>query len=326
VDGALSNTGEHLRISVRLLDLNQYATPIWSDCFKLTTGALHQFDDRVTSRIASQIDPAILFIEGRPKRRERYGATGLILLAIPLIYSMEREKYEMAGDLIRHALEMDPNDAMVAAWAAHWQIFYVGQGWTQNVQGALETAQAHALRAITLDPTNAEAMAIHAHICAFLNKDFDAALHYFERSLRLNPNLAMTWGLSSGTYSYIGEPDLALKRLARYRDLAPFDPYYAWFENFFTVAHTFRGNYQEAARVGRRAVAANPQFSNGYKPLIASLGHLGRRDEARVYVHRLLSIEPQFTIARFAEVYPIRRACDRERYMIGLRLAGVPEA
>ena len=78
-------------------------------------------------------------------------------------------------------------------------------------------------------------------------------------------------------------------------------------------------------RVGRRAVTANPQFSAGYKPLIASLGHLGRQDEARVYVDKLLSIEPHFTIARFAEVYPIRRACDRERYMLGLRLAGVPE-
>jgi DNA-binding SARP family transcriptional activator/Tfp pilus assembly protein PilF len=325
VEGALTDTSKHLRISVRLLDLNQYAKPVWSDCFRLATGALHQLDERVTSRIVSQIDPAILFIEGQPKRRERYGATGLILLAIPLIYSMERQKYEIAGELIKHALEMDPNDAMVATWAAHWHVFYVGQGWTQDVQSAFETAQAHALRAIKLDPANAEAMAIHAHICSFLKKDFDTALYYFERSLRLNPNLALTWALSSGTYSYIGEPNVALKRLERYRDLAPFDPHCAWFENFFTIAHTFRGAYEEAVHVGRRAVTASSQFGSGYKPLIASLGHLGLQDEARVYVDKLLSIEPHFTIARFAEVYPIRRECDRERYIMGLRLAGVPE-
>jgi DNA-binding SARP family transcriptional activator/Tfp pilus assembly protein PilF len=325
VEGALTDTGKHLRISVRLLDLNQYAKPVWSDCFRLTTGALHQLGERVTSRIVSQIDPAILFIEGQPKRRERYGAMGLILLAIPLIYSMERQKYETAGELIKHALEMDPDDAMVAAWAAHWHVFYVGQGWTQDVQSAFETAQAHALRAIKLDPANAEAMAIHAHICSFLKKDFDTALNYFERSLRLNPNLALTWALSSGTHSYIGEPNIALKHLERYRALAPFDPHCAWFENFFTIAHTFRGAYEEAVHVGRRAVTVSSQFSSGYKPLIAALGHLGRPDEARVYVDKLLSIEPHFTIARFAEVYPIRRDCDRERYVMGLRLAGVPE-
>ena len=46
-----------------------------------------------------------LDIEGQPKRREHYGATGLLLLAIPLIFSMERSKFEEAGELIRRRFE-----------------------------------------------------------------------------------------------------------------------------------------------------------------------------------------------------------------------------
>ena len=67
--------------------------------------------------------------------------------------------------------------------------------------------------------------------CAFAHKDFDAALHYFDRRLRLNPNLAFIWALSAATYCYIGQPDIAFERLERYRELAPFHPYFILLEN-----------------------------------------------------------------------------------------------
>jgi len=59
--------------------------------------------------------------------------------------------------------------------------------------------------------------------------------------------------------------------------------------------------------------------------LIASLGHLGRREEAQVFVNKLLLLEPNFTVERFRQTYPIKKTSDRERYMEGLRLAGIAE-
>jgi tetratricopeptide (TPR) repeat protein len=87
----------------------------------------------------------------------------------------------------------------------------------------------------------------------------------------------------------------------------------------------FKGNYEEAVRVGRRAVKANPEFSNAYKPLIAAMGQLGLVEEAKPYVEKLMELEPEFTVKGFAKVYPIKKEADRERYMDGLRKAGVPE-
>ena len=89
-------------------------------------------------------------VEGKPKRREQYGATGLILLAIPLIYSMERKKFEEAGTLIERALEIEPDNAMVVAWAAHWQLIHAGQGWTSDIARTLATAEALCVRAIRI--------------------------------------------------------------------------------------------------------------------------------------------------------------------------------
>jgi len=323
VDGLVSRQGRLIQIDVRLLDLARRTQPVWSERFELPTFELHRLNEMVTERVVGSVDPVSLFIEGQPNQREHYGATGLLLLAIPLLHTMEREKFERAGVLIHRAMEIDPKNALAPAWAALWHITRVGQGWTQDVVGTLATAETLCLRAIEIDPDNAEALGIYAHTCAW-KKDFDAALHYFGRSLRLNPNLAFIWALSAPTYCWIGEPATALQRLKRYRDLAPFDPYYCLHEAAYVIAYFFKGDYEQAVLCGRGAVKSNPNFSANYKPLIAALGQLRRADEAEPYIAKLLSLEPHFTVEHHAKTYPFKRAQDRRRYLRGLVLAGVP--
>jgi DNA-binding SARP family transcriptional activator len=325
LDGTISGSGQQLQIGVQLFDLASQARPAWSERFVIALSHLHRLDELVTTRIVGRIDPVILHIEGQPKRREHYGATGLLLQAIPLTFSMERKQYEEAGRLIQQALAVEPNNAMAEAWAAHWHLFYRGQGWAKDFNETNEQVQQHALRAITLDPENAEALGIYAHSCSRVASDFDRALAFFDRALRLNPSSAFNWALSAPTYCYIGQPDAALQRLRRYRELASPELYFSYFEHFYTIAYAFKGDYERAVLAGRRAVEANPDFVNGYKPLITSLGHLGWRDEAQVFVNKLLSLEPNFTIEKFRQTYPIKTTLDRDRYMQGLRLAGVPE-
>lgn len=326
VEGDLSGDGEKYRIGVRLLDVTEEARPVWNDRFELATEAVDQMNELVVAPIVARIDPVIVSVEGQQTRRQRSGATALVLRAIPLHYSMQRDKYEEAGRLIEQAIEAEPANAKAVAWAAYWQVGHVGQGWSKDPRGTTDRARELALRAINLDPDNAEALGIYAHICAFLNKDFDSAVYYFDRALRLNPNLAFIWALSAPTYCYIGEPDQALQRLDHYRALSPVDPYFRHWEYMYTISYMFKGDYDKAVIMGRRNVASNPEFVNGYKPLIAALGHLGGRDEAKPYVEKLLALEPGFTVEQFGRVYPFRKPEDRARYMRGLALAGVPES
>jgi TolB-like protein len=324
VDGRVSRHGQRVEVKVRLLDLAQATQPIWSERFELPIRELHHLNEMITPRVVGSIDPTILFIEGQPKRRESYGATGLLLLAIPLIYSMERKKFEQAGQLIARALSTDERNAMALAWSSIWHITRAAHGWANDIEETLAKAEAAALKAIEIDPNNAEALGIYAHTRSW-KKDFDAAVQTFDRSLRLNPNLALVWALSAVNYCYIGEPTEGLKRLKRYRELAPFDPYSSFFETAYVFAYLLKGDYEQAALLGRGVVKVTPDFGGSYKPLIAALGHLGLADEAGPYIDKLLSLEPNFTVERFGQVYPLKQAGDRKRYMEGLRLAGVPE-
>jgi tetratricopeptide (TPR) repeat protein len=107
----------------------------------------------------------------------------------------------------RHGLGNDQlraENSMTAAWMAQWQLFYMGQGWANHAEETLATVREYALKAVKLDPDNAEALGIYAHCCAYGDRDFDTAIKCFERASLLNPSLAFNWALSAMTYCHIG--------------------------------------------------------------------------------------------------------------------------
>jgi DNA-binding SARP family transcriptional activator/Flp pilus assembly protein TadD len=325
IDGSVSCSRDNYQISVNLLDLTADATPVWSSQFNIPMDRLDLLDEQVTAPIVAQVDPIILCIEGQAKKNaDDDDAVGCVMRAIPLLNSMEREKYEQAGRFLERALALEPENATVLSWAAYWYVYHVGQGWAADPQTDSDRAVAYALRATQLDPKNGEALAIYGHILAFLHKDVSLALDYFDRALKLNRNSAFIWAFSAVSYCYLGDPDTALKRLQRCRELTSSLPYFSLFENPFTIAYLMKKMYAEAVQAGRRVVDGTPAYGNGYKPLISALGHLGRRQDARPYVRKLLEIEPNFTVKRFGQVYPFRNDGDLKHYMDGLRRAGVP--
>jgi adenylate cyclase len=57
----------------------------------------------------------------------------------------------------------------------------------------------------------------------------------------------------------------------------------------------------------------------------AVLAHLGRLDEARAELSRVLAVDPKLTIAGFRAYAHFFAPEVRELYVTGLRLAGLPE-
>jgi DNA-binding SARP family transcriptional activator/TolB-like protein len=329
LDATIVQRTDGVRVLSRLLLMDgDAASVVWDSEIDLPEDQLSEFSTQVTARIVARVDPQILFIEGA--RLEAGGekpssATEMVLRAIPMMYRFDRAEFDAAGALLSKALAIDPNCAKAASWRAYWLLFLIGQGWAENPRARMDEAEALCLQALRIDPANAEAMGIFAHVLAFVHKDLEGALELFDRALHLNPNLAMVWALSAPVHCYVGKPDDALTRLDRYRDLAPNDPYFSMFETMYTIAHLMRHDYERAIATGQRGVRNNPGFTNGYKPLLAALGHTGRSREAAEVLATLLRLEPDFSIERFRQVYPLKRARDLNHYVVGLRKAGVPE-
>jgi DNA-binding SARP family transcriptional activator/Flp pilus assembly protein TadD len=326
--GTLARVRGEIKVSVQLCDARAELVPKWSTELGLAVDDIAKFGDLITGPIVANVDPVILHIEGQPNRTMNSGlreATQLVLRAIAMFYLLERSNFEAAGEMLRRARRLDPNHAMAASWSAYWELFRIGQGWSPDPKVSMHLVEECCRAALQSEPDNAMALGILGHVCSFLRHEFEAAKHYLDQALTCNPNLAFVWALSAPTYCYDGQPEVALARLERYQRLAPLDPHAKTYRTIYTMVYLALRDYPKAVAIGKQATRDNPHFSNGYKPLISALGHLGRRLEAKDYVEALLRLEPDFSIAQFTASYPFRRESDRRHYVSGLVKAGVPK-
>jgi tetratricopeptide (TPR) repeat protein len=170
---------------------------------------------------------------------------------------------------------------------------------------------------------DAQGLTILGHVRAFLHHRVEEAIALHRRALALNPNLAMAWVFLGMAESYAGAHEAALRRLDRYRELAPCHPHGFFFDAARGIPLLLLGRHAEAVEVGRAATALQPGLSYPYKTYLSALGHLGLAEEAAAVRARLLAIEPDFTVAKALRRTPVRREVDRAHFARGLRRAGL---
>ena len=158
-----------------------------------------------------------------------------------------------------------------------------------------------------------------------MEHDYEKSFGLFERSLQLDPTSAYALDLSALALCYSGRPVEGLERLHSTRDIWERHPNAAFFRTTACIGLFLAGRYEQAVELCRRTIRESPSFHAPYRPLIASLGQLGKIDEARDCVAALRRFEPGFSIDWFRANYPPLQQDDSRRYVDGLRKAGVPE-
>lgn len=328
LDGSVQRVGKRLRITVRLVDLQDGSQIVWARRFDRQGDDLLTLQDEVAAEVVAQIDPEILLIESRrAAHRPPQHATAydLVLRAIPAMSRLERTGFMAAGDLLRQAIELEPEYATAHARYAYWLHLLVHNDWAEDADAAGQEASYHAECAITLDPQDARGFTIAGHVRATMQYRLRDAMTLHDRALTLNPNLAMAWALSAFTCLGLGDWREAERRLNRYKQLSPMDPGAFQYDVGFCILALMRRDHEKAVTVGREVTELHPTFAAAFLPYLAALGHLGQLDEAAVVGRRMLAIDPASTVQRFLKTKLFERQEDFEHFATGLRLAGLPE-
>jgi DNA-binding SARP family transcriptional activator/TolB-like protein len=328
LDGTIQRGGDRLRVTSRLLDMRAGGAIVWANRFEHDAFDTLSAQDQIAAAIVAQVDPVLLMREGERAALRNLHSTSardLVLQAVPAIYRLDRTSFHAAGELLEAALRADPTHTDALAWYAYWHLFLVGQGWASDPEAATNRAALLADSAVAMDPNDARALALAGHVRGFLMKRASEAMVLHERSISLNPNLAIAWCFSGFASTYLGDHDTALARMRQAILLSPSDPHLFFFLAAIIMPHLLRGEYREAADAGRQAIELNPWFSSSFKGYLAVLGHLGCKQEAASVLARLLKLEPEFTVRDAIRRSPMTLPRDIERYAEGLRLSGLPE-
>ncbi len=326
VDGTVVRFDRTLRLTVRLC-LAGDRMLLWAEHFRVDRPEDLDTLERLAGLIAARIERAVLLRElhnAQAAEDATLSARACVLRAVPLIYAMTPAAADSAQAWLEQAAARAPRLARVHAWRAFLMLVRIGQQWVTDHEAAGEELISQLQRALELDPDDAMTHALRGHVAAFVFHDFQSALDNFAISRACNPGLALGWAFSSVTQSYLGRSDRARADLGEYRRLQPIDPFPYYFDTAEMLAHALAGNDAEAVRLGRRVLATNPNYFAAYRPMIASLGRVGRIDEARQLLDRLRRHEPGFTLEWLRTRYPPVAPSSQARYLESFRLVGLP--
>ena len=328
LEGRVQRGGNRLRVNVQLIDCNT-GTHLWAERFDQELADLFEMQDDIVARLASQLGAQL--VEAEARRAERSpdpDSMDLYFRARALINRGSTAEYlKPAEAFLQRALQLDPNNVDALA-AKGWVDMDLGGGFMADDRAArLTSAEAVAIKALSLAPNHAFAHLVLGSYYGGVNRG-EEAIAEFEHALILDRNLVYAHAL-------IGMAKTALGRAAEaetdYREALRLSPGDVAAHHFMSSAGTSKlhlAKDEEAVAWFRRAIEANRNFAFTHLSLAAALAHLGKIDEARAAGKAGLALEPSFTIGRFragARSDSPAYLRGRERIYDGMRQAGIPE-
>jgi adenylate cyclase len=327
VSGTLQRRPNLIRVSWQLCATDS-GIALWTETAEAAPDDLFELQDRIVARIVAGIAPKVRASELRRimrKRPESFNAYDHMLRGLHLMHRLELGDHHSAYECFEAAMTEDPSFGMPFAWAAFSQVLSVGQGVAADPGAAIEKAGNLASRAIELDGSNALALAIYGHVKSYLLHQYEIGLQYLDRALAAGPSNPSAWTFSALSLAYTGHCEQAVTHARHALRLSPLDQNIFFFHSNLCLAHYGAGDFAEAARWGRLCLEENPRFSANMRLLAASLVGLGAVEEAKAVAAQMLSIEPQFSVAKWSRtLQPFRDPAIARLYAERLLQAGLP--
>jgi adenylate cyclase len=317
--------GNRVRITAQLIDASS-GNHLWADRYEGAMTDIFDLQDRITEAVVGAIQPSVRWAEierSRRKRPESLDAYDFVLRAYPSVWSLERVANAEALSLLNQAIAIEPDYPLalaLSAWCHAQQVVYNWATEPAHLRAeALRLAQAAAAVGGE-DPTILTVLGA-AHTIV---RNYDIAARLLERALALDANSAWAWNRSGWLQSYLGNPDVSIEHFERALRLSPLDPM-----NFNVLigigcAHFAAGRYADAVHWIEKGLLDRPTATWVYRALVPALSLLGRHEDARACLRRLLDEYPDLTISKVVSALVFSQPT-LDRMAEGLRLAGMPE-
>jgi adenylate cyclase len=325
LNGSVRRSGDRMRITCRLLDAEK-GIQIWAHQYDSKVEDVFELQDRITESVAGAVEPRLRHAEIERVRRtppEKLGSYDQFLRALASFYEGTREGVELTLRLLEEITRNDPGYAQPYALKAWCYVYYIAQGWSRDpaMDGTLGVTAARA--AIERERDDPTVLWMSAQAIGYLAHDIETALFLLDRALVLNPSSAPAYTMSGWVRCWAGRQQEAIPHFHCAMRLSPFDRTMVAMLSGLALALCMDGKYEESIEWAQRAISEQENWTASYRPLISSLAHLGRMDEARQAIDRLLARDLDYHVSSVRSLY--RPSPGADRYVEGLIRAGLPE-
>ncbi len=325
LEGSVRRSDGRVRVTGQLIEAES-GRHLWADRFDADLPGIFELQDQIVTRVVGAIAPQL---EKAEMDRARKNATGdlaaydLYLRGLASWNRWTKEENAKALQLFYAAMDKDREFSTPYGLAASCYLFAKANGWASSFDEKEISRLAD--QAADLGADDPVALCWAGHVQAFFFKDVERALLLIDRALELDENLAVAWQRSGWVRGYAGDFEGAIASLNRAIRLNPLDPRVFLTQSAMAFAHFIAGRDDEAAHWAAMALRIKPNWLPALRVAIAANAMGGRVDETDRALKAYLGIDPAVSIAKICDYYPLRREIDRQRLILALRKAGLPE-
>jgi adenylate cyclase len=325
IEGSVRKAGDRVRITAQLIDA-QSGHHLWADKYDRQLDDIFELQDEITTRVSAIVGQQMASAErnrSRVLRPNNLNAWDLYHRGMAHIHKMTAEENQLAREMFEEAIRLDPDfcQAYFGLGYSHHRDIYLDA--VENHDEKLHLVFELARRAIALDGSNSNAHCLMA-IANVWSHRYTEAIAAAEKALQLNPSNAQGIFTKGAALHFSGRPEDAIPIFEMGFALNPQDPICHIYLSFLAAANLNLGLYEKAEDFARQALQHKPDHFEAQLIFVSSLGHMNRPEDARDMIDRWGDIHLG-ELSNRAMIQIFDRQEDRDRYIDGLRKAGVPE-
>ncbi len=319
VEGSIRRSGGRLRVAAQLTE-TEHRVNVWGERYDRALTDVFVIQDEITLAVSRAIEPVVEGAEYSRMLRKWPGSLDAWEAWLRARWCVDVEEWESGDRLLRRSIELDPGFALPRAERGYL-LYLSATGGRLPFREALAEAEAESYEAVRLDPNGPLGHAVLS-FCRFAAGKSESAMRHAAIAERLGPSVWHTQCSMIIGAMRVHNYAAVEQHLATLRKINPSGSGRRVTMMFSASLHLIRGDYDLAAVEAGALVASNPKYPTPYWILISSLGHLGRRDDARTPLAQWVAMVPRHS-AMLSEVgMPSVAPEDSRRILAGLRAAG----
>ena len=325
LEGSVRKAANRVRVTAQLID-GESGNHVWAERYDRELADIFAVQDEITETIVGAIAPKLHVAEitrSQDKAPSNLDAWDLVMQAIDRISRFTDTDSREAIALLDRAIVLDPGYARAyahKAWLTIWRAF---QGW-DPMEKALASASESVAKGRQFDADEPWIYVARIMVC-MASLEGSEAVAAARKAVELNPNFAYGYSFLGVALATSGDGKAAISAIDRAVRLSPRDLLRDEFELFYGFAHFQMGNYAEAADYAASAISLRPGHAYPYRILAASSALAGDQERAVATIEEILGLTPGLNIALATMQSVFVPDDDRERFINGLRKAGLPE-
>jgi adenylate cyclase len=326
LEGSVRRAGNRVRIATQLIDA-RVDHHVWAAHYDRDLEDIFAVQDEITERVITSVAPGIVSAEMQRayhKDVASLDAWDRVMRAHWHLARFTMEDNVEARRLLTEAVQIEPNSALALGDLAMIQVFDAQWGWGISRDQSIAAAAEAAHRAVTIDEKNPWAHVALGFVELFAGR-YDESVRRLQRAIEISPNDPHAHGHLGFALALAGEPETAIVQVEEALRLSPRDPFCAFWHTARSLAAFSAGQYREAVDWARKVLEEKPRHPGAYRLLATSYAQLGEIEAAKAALAEMLRQMPGVTVTATRQQVPWKKHDDAERYLDGLRKAGLPE-